>query len=45
MITMAKRKRKRWDSSSTLRPAFGGTAEDGHDREGVHQELQKLSIA
>ena len=45
MITMAKRKRKTWDSSSTLRPAFGGTAEDGHDREGVHQELQKLSIA
>ena len=26
-------------------PAFGGTAEGGHDREGVHQELQKLSIA
>ena len=37
--------RKRWDPSSILRSAFGGTAEDGHDREGVHQELQKVSIA
>ncbi len=37
--------RKRWDPSSILRPDFGSTAEDGHDREGVHQELQKVSIA